>query len=59
MNQEEEKELIKSLETASDEIKMAFEGKHTVLQQGLVNLSITGKGEYIKITLETPDCEVN
>ena len=52
-NMEEHKEIM-GLDTAMDEIRMALQGKNSLLSQGFVNLSITTKGEYVKISIEPP-----
>jgi len=50
-NKEEKKEIMGS---DSDEIKMALQGKESLLNQGLVSLSITTKGEYVRISIVPP-----
>ena len=52
-NKEEQKEIL-GLDSVIDEIKMALQGKENLLSHGLVNLSITTKGEYVKISIVPP-----
>ena len=55
-NNEEFKEVLNDPSTG-DEIKMALQGKESLLKQGLMNLSITTNGEYVKITVVPPHGE--
>ena len=50
-----EKKEVPGMDSAGDEIKMALHGKESLLSQGLVNLSITSKGEYVKISMVPPE----
>jgi hypothetical protein len=51
----EESKLIEGLDEASDELKMAILGKIENLKAGFVNLSVTTRGEYCRVALETPE----
>lgn len=53
-NNEEKKEML-GFNSCTDDLKMALDGKESLLSQGLVNLSITTKGEYVKITVVPPE----
>lgn len=53
-NNEEKKEMM-GFNSCTDDLKMALDGKESLLNQGLINLSITTKGEYVKITVVPPE----
>lgn len=51
----EEKKEVVGLDSCTDDLKMAVHGKENLLNQGLVNLSITTQNEFVKITVVPPD----